>query len=151
MLGLPLAFSAPLVLTALLALPALYYLLRLTPPRPREVSFPPLRLILDLQAQEETPARTPWWLLALRLLLAAFIILAMAGPIWYPLAASLNVNPPRRRFTGAGAGLRQGRGGRSDGEGGGGERGRERGRERDPTARLTAHVTRRRGGRTGRS
>ncbi|MEN9707899.1 MAG: hypothetical protein RIQ68_307 [Pseudomonadota bacterium] len=94
MLGLPLAFSAPLVLAALLALPALYYLLRLTPPRPREVSFPPLRLILDLQAQEETPARTPWWLLALRLLLAAFIILAMAGPIWNPPTASLNARGP---------------------------------------------------------
>src|SRR6202035_2398840 len=34
----------------------------------------------------ETPARTPWWLLALRLALAAFIIMAMAGPIWNPLS-----------------------------------------------------------------
>ncbi|MDB5595842.1 MAG: LytTR family transcriptional regulator [Hyphomicrobiales bacterium] len=84
MLGLPLAFAAPLVLTALAVLPAIWYLLRLTPPRPREVSFPPLRLILDLQGREETPARTPWWLLVLRLLLAALIILAMAGPIWNP-------------------------------------------------------------------
>ena len=33
--------------SALVVLPALYYLLRLTPPRPREVPFPPLRLILD--------------------------------------------------------------------------------------------------------
>ena len=88
MFGLPLAFSAPLILTALIALPALWYLLRLTPPRPREISFPPLRLILDLQAREETPARTPWWLMLLRLTLAALIILAMAGPIWNPLPAS---------------------------------------------------------------
>ena len=94
MFGLPLAFSAPLVLAALLALPALYYVLRLTPPRPREISFPPLRLILDLQAREETPARTPWWLLALRLLLAAFIILAMAGPIWNPPSASVPSRGP---------------------------------------------------------
>ena len=84
MLGLPLAFTLPLVLTALAALPVLYYLLRLTPPRPRQISFPPLKLILDLQPKEETPARTPWWLLLLRLLLAALIILAMAGPIWNP-------------------------------------------------------------------
>lgn len=84
MLGLPLAFSAPLVLGALALLPVLYYLLRLTPPRPREIAFPPLKLILDLQPKEETPARTPWWLLLLRLLLAALIILAMAGPIWNP-------------------------------------------------------------------
>ncbi len=94
MLGLPLAFAAPFVLSALLVLPALWYLLRLTPPRPREISFPPLRLILDLQAREETPARTPWWLLALRLLLASFIILAMAGPIWNPPPASLNARGP---------------------------------------------------------
>lgn len=84
MLGLPLAFTAPLVLGALALLPVLYYLLRLTPPRPRQISFPPLKLILDLQPKEETPARTPWWLLALRLLLAAIIILAMAGPVWNP-------------------------------------------------------------------
>jgi hypothetical protein len=85
MFGLPLAFSAPLVLAALALLPALWYLLRITPPRPRQIAFPPLRLILDLQARHETPARTPWWLLALRLALAAFIVLAMAGPIWNPL------------------------------------------------------------------
>lgn len=88
MFGLPLAFAAPAVLSALLILPALWYLLRLTPPRPREVHFPPLRLILDLQAREETPARTPWWLLALRLLLAALVIFAMAGPIWNPRPAA---------------------------------------------------------------
>jgi hypothetical protein len=33
--GLPLAFTAPMVLAALVALPALYWLLRLTPPPPR--------------------------------------------------------------------------------------------------------------------
>ena len=88
MLGLPLAFSAPMVLAALALLPVLYVLLRITPPRPQQIAFPPLRLILDLRAQEETPARTPWWLLLMRLALAAFIILAMAGPIWNPPAAS---------------------------------------------------------------
>ncbi len=84
MLGLPLAFAAPLVLGALALLPALWFLLRITPPRPRQIAFPPLRLILDLRPREETPARTPWWLLALRLALAAAVILAMAGPIWNP-------------------------------------------------------------------
>ena len=85
MFGLPLGFAAPMVLTALAVLPALWYLLRITPPRPRQIAFPPLRLILDLKPKEETPARTPWWLLALRLALAALIIFAMAGPIWNPL------------------------------------------------------------------
>ena len=87
MLGLPLAFSAPLVLAAMALLPALYYLLRITPPRPRQIAFPPLRLILDLKPRDETPARTPWWLMALRLALAALVILAMAGPIWNPSPA----------------------------------------------------------------
>ena len=35
MLGLPLTFAAPLALAALIALPALWFLLRVTPPRPR--------------------------------------------------------------------------------------------------------------------
>ncbi|WP_131195877.1 DUF4159 domain-containing protein [Lichenihabitans psoromatis] len=84
MMGLPLAFTIPAVLAALAVLPALYFLLRLTPPRPQAVAFPPLRLILDLRPKDETPARTPLWLLLLRLLVAALLILAMAGPVWNP-------------------------------------------------------------------
>ncbi len=87
MFGLPLAFTVPAVLAALAGLPVLYYLLRVTPPRPRRVPFPPLRLILDLRPHEETPAFTPWWLLALRLAIAAALIFAVAGPILNPLPA----------------------------------------------------------------
>ncbi len=85
MLGLPLAFTVPFALLALGALPVLFVLLRVTPPRPERVPFPPLKLILDLRPRDETPARTPWWLLLLRLVLAALVILAMAGPIWNPV------------------------------------------------------------------
>lgn len=81
------AFSAPLTLVALAILPLIYYLLRLTPPRPREIPFPPLKLILDAPPKEETPARTPWWVMLLRLALAALVILAMAGPVLNPVAA----------------------------------------------------------------
>ena len=42
--GLPLGFAQPLVLLGLLALPALWWLLRLIPPRPRQIAFPPARL-----------------------------------------------------------------------------------------------------------
>lgn len=94
MFGLPLAFSAPLVLGALAALPALWWLLRITPPRPRQIAFPPLRLILDLAPRQQQPARTPWWLLALRLLLAALVIFAMAGPIWNPPPAAQKGSGP---------------------------------------------------------
>jgi hypothetical protein len=86
--GLPLAFAEPLVLFALLGLPVLWWLLRLVPPRPRRIDFPPTRLLFDIAPKEETPARTPWWLTLLRLLLAALIILAAAGPLWNPPIAT---------------------------------------------------------------
>ncbi len=94
MLGLPLGFAAPLLLTAFLALPLLWFLLKVVPPRPREVSFPPTRILLGITPKEETAARTPWWLTALRLLLAALVILAAAGPIWNPPASSPSSDGP---------------------------------------------------------
>ncbi|MCB1438856.1 MAG: DUF4159 domain-containing protein [Nitratireductor sp.] len=90
MLGLPLVFAYPLVLSALVLLPAIWFLLRLTPPKPREEVFPPLAILRRLVKREETPARSPWWLTALRLLMAALAILAMAGPVWNPREAVLN-------------------------------------------------------------
>jgi hypothetical protein len=74
------SFGTPWVLLALIALPVIWFLLRVTPPAPRRVIFPPLRLLLGLNAPQETPARTPWWLLLLRLLAAALIIIAFAEP-----------------------------------------------------------------------
>src|SRR6201996_1087332 len=61
--GLPLSFGAPLILAALVALPVLWWLLRVTPPLPRRTPFPPLRLLRGLEDEEQTPAATPWWLL----------------------------------------------------------------------------------------
>ncbi|WP_298965614.1 DUF4159 domain-containing protein [uncultured Methylobacterium sp.] len=89
MLGLPLSFAAPLALVALLALPALWWLLRVTPPQPKRIDFPPLRILADLLPERETPARTPPWLLILRLLAAACLILAVSGPIWNPAASGV--------------------------------------------------------------
>lgn len=80
--GLPLTFTAPWILAALALLPVIWWLLRLTPPRPREIAFPPTRLLLDIDQHEETPQRSPWWLTLLRLLLAAILIFALAGPVW---------------------------------------------------------------------
>jgi hypothetical protein len=86
--GLPLAFTFPFVLAALAGLPLLYFLLRITPPRPALVPFPPLRLILGLRSRNEAASRTPWWLLLLRLAIAASLIFAMAGPVLNPLPAA---------------------------------------------------------------
>ena len=80
-------FTAPWVLLALTALPLLWWLLRITPPAPRRESFPAIRLLLGLKAREETPARTPIWLLLLRVCAAALVILALAGPVLDPGAA----------------------------------------------------------------
>jgi hypothetical protein len=74
-------FAAPWVLVALAALPLLWWLLRVTPPAPRAESFPAIRLLLGLNASEETPAHTPWWLMLLRLSAAALVIVALAGPV----------------------------------------------------------------------
>ena len=63
--------------------------MRLIPPRPRRIYFPPTRLLFDIAPKEETPSRTPWWLLLLRLGLAALLILAAAGPLWNPPIADL--------------------------------------------------------------
>ena len=71
MMGLPLAFTEPLLLIGLVSLPVLWWLLRVMPPRPRRIEFPPTRLLFDIAPREETPSRTPWWLTALRLLAAA--------------------------------------------------------------------------------
>ena len=82
--GLPLSFAEPFLLLGLLSLPVLWWLLRVMPPRPRRIEFPPTRLLFDIAPKEETPSRTPWWLTLLRLLAAALVIIAAAGPIWNP-------------------------------------------------------------------
>src|ERR1700682_645512 len=94
MIGLPLGFTSPFLLLTLLALPVLWWLLRLVPPRPRRISFPPTRILFDIEPKEETPARTPWWLTALRLFLAALIVFAAAGPIWNPPPAGTRASGP---------------------------------------------------------
>ncbi|MEO9776128.1 DUF4159 domain-containing protein [Roseibium sp.] len=80
--GLPLTFITPWILAALALLPVIWWLLRLTPPRPQEIRFPPTRLLLGIDQHEQTPQRSPWWLTLLRLMLAALLIIALAGPIW---------------------------------------------------------------------
>ncbi len=86
--SLPLGFAQPLVLLGLLSLPVLWWLLRLVPPRPRRIDFPPTRLLFEIAPKDETPARTPWWLTLLRLTLAALVIIAAAGPMWNPPLAT---------------------------------------------------------------
>lgn len=79
------AFAQPWLLAALLVLPAIWLLLRVIPPGPKKRVFPPIRLLLGLQEETTTAARMPWWLLALRMLIAALLILALSGPVLQPV------------------------------------------------------------------
>ena len=81
-----LAFASPWLLAALAALPIIWWLLRVTPPAPKRVIFPALRLLRDLVPREETPAKTPLWLVLMRMALAALVILALAHPLLNPNA-----------------------------------------------------------------
>lgn len=74
-------FTFPWILTALAVLPLIWLLLRVTPPAPRRLAFPAIQLLFGLNANERSTARTPWWLLLLRLLCIALIILALADPV----------------------------------------------------------------------
>src|SRR5215813_4116108 len=79
-----LAFASPWILAALVGLPIVWWLLRVTPPAPRRIQFPAIRLLLGLNPREETPAHTPLWLIILRTILAALIIVGLAHPLLNP-------------------------------------------------------------------
>jgi hypothetical protein len=83
----PLVFGAPWALAALLALPALFWILRATPPSPTRTAFPPVRLLLGLKTEEQARERAPLWLVLLRAFAAALLILAFARPSLAPNAA----------------------------------------------------------------
>ena len=94
MSALPLAFGAPAILLGLIVLPLIWWLLRVTPPRPIREVFPPLKILAQLLKKEETPNKSPWWLTLLRLLLAAFVILALSEPVWNPRPETLTGKEP---------------------------------------------------------
>ncbi len=74
-------FMAPWALAAAAALPVVWLLLRLMPPAVRRIDFPAARLLFDLERTERTPARTPPWLVALRIGLLVLAILGLADPV----------------------------------------------------------------------
>lgn len=51
---------APILLLGLLALPAIWWLVRATPPSPQERSFPSLIILKRLTARQEDAARSPY-------------------------------------------------------------------------------------------
>ncbi|TNC74927.1 DUF4159 domain-containing protein [Rubellimicrobium roseum] len=80
----PLGFTAPWLLVALAALPILWLILRAVPPAPIRRRFPGVALLLGLEDRESQADRTPWWLMLIRVLAVAAVILGFAGPILNP-------------------------------------------------------------------
>lgn len=80
----PIGFAVPWLLTALVALPILWILLRAVPPAPIRRRFPGVALLLGLKDEEAETDKTPWWLLLLRMLAVAAAIIGFAGPILNP-------------------------------------------------------------------
>ncbi len=80
----PIGFTAPWLLWGLVALPVLWLLLRAIPPAPIRRRFPGVALLLGLADETQVAERTPWWLLLLRMLAVAAIILGFAGPVLNP-------------------------------------------------------------------
>ena len=83
----PFLFGAPWALAALAVLPALWWLMRATPPPPQRTEFPPTRLLEGLRTDDQSRERAPWWLVIFRALAAALLIVAFARPSLAPTAA----------------------------------------------------------------
>ena len=92
MLG-PIGFSAPLLLVALAGLPILWLLLRAVPPAPIRRRFPGVALLLGLKDEDSQTDKTPWWLLLLRLIAVAAVIIGFAGPIQNPKSNETGSGP----------------------------------------------------------
>ena len=82
-----LMFMNPLILWGLAALPALWFLLRVIPPAPKLIVLPTTRFLVGLIPDRQTSSHTPWWILLLRMLIAALVILAFARPVYNPAVA----------------------------------------------------------------
>ena len=85
MLG-PVGFAFPLLLLSLIVLPILWLLLRAVPPAPIKRRFPGVALLLGLEDDETQTDKTPWWLLLLRMLAVAAVIIGFSGPVLNPQA-----------------------------------------------------------------
>lgn len=75
---------SPYLLLFLLVLPALWWLVRAIPPQPRQQRFPSLILLRTLSPVRQDAARTPLWLLLLRIAALALLVLAFSRPLYIP-------------------------------------------------------------------
>lgn len=83
----------PWLLAALVALPLLWWLLRAVPPAPVVRRFPGVALLLGLTDERTETDKTPWWLLVLRALAIAALIVGFSGPVLNPQASRMGDAP----------------------------------------------------------
>jgi hypothetical protein len=86
-------FTAPWLLLGLVALPILWILLRAVPPAPIRRLFPGVVLLLGLSDDETQTDKTPWWLLLIRTLAIAAVIIGFAGPVLNPQTETPGTGP----------------------------------------------------------
>jgi hypothetical protein len=86
-------FVTPLALLGLAAVPLASWLMRLAPPPPRRIPFPPTALLRGLTDTPATPHRMPLWLLLLRLVALTLLIIGFAGPELNPPPALSGTGP----------------------------------------------------------
>ena len=86
-------FTTPWLLAGLVALPALWWLLRAVPPAPIRRRFPGVALLLGLEDEDHEADRTPWWLLLLRMVAIGAMILGFSGPVLNPDRAADDSGP----------------------------------------------------------
>jgi len=89
----PIGFTAPWLLLGLVALPVLWILLKVIPPAPVRRRFPGVALLLGLTDEDQQSDRTPLWLLLLRMLAVAALILGFAGPVLNPEVRTPGTGP----------------------------------------------------------
>ena len=90
----PIGFATPWLLLALAGLPVLWWLLRAVPPAPIRRRFPGVVLLLGLEDRKQQSDRTPWWLLLMRMLAVAGLIIGLAGPVLNPERAGAAKSGP---------------------------------------------------------
>lgn len=78
-------FGMPIALLGLLILPALWWVLRTLPAPFKRQILPSTALLENIQSTEETPDRTPWWIILFRALIVTFAVLGLSQPSFSPI------------------------------------------------------------------
>ncbi len=87
------SFLMPFALLGFIILPVIWWLVRLTPPLAYTIKFPAIILLGKLKDVQADASTLPWWLMMLRMLMVALLIIGAALPVMNPQEA-LRSNGP---------------------------------------------------------